>query len=341
MKSNSKIKPDKCITGIVVAAFITIVPVLTLIRMAMQGIPLSQYKMNIVGKFKLIGFNTKFTELVSGGEYMESGSVLLGKDGWLFYKVDTDGTPLYDYMGLNRFSEDEMRSICDGIGELQAKLTEAGISSAILTIPNKEQVYSRYMPDTVEKISEVSRLDQFSQYVREKGKLKGYTDVSDVLKAEADKLPLYYKTDTHWTGVGAYVALKEVMKALDDEEGEDTDISGTVEEDCVVMDDGVRFVRTPDFEGDLARISATLDRYTDVSYQPDATSIPEEDKRDKTLLIIGDSFGDSMQQVAGQYYREVVFIQLTDYEESMIYEHSPDDVIIECVERYLPRLASY
>ena len=127
----------------------------------------------------------------------------------------------------------------------------------------------------------------------------------------------------------------------DDEEGEDTDISGTVEEDCVVMAGGVRFVRTPGFEGDLARISATLDRYTDVSYQPDAASIPEEDKRDKTLLIIGDSFGDAMQQVARQYYREVVFIQLTDYEESMIYEHSPDDVIIECVERYLPRLASY
>ncbi len=341
MKSNSGIKPEKCIAGIVIAAFITIVPIFTLIRMAMQGIPISQYNMNIVGKFKLIGFNTKFTELVSGGEYMESPSVLLGKDGWLFYKVDTDGTPLYDYMGINRFSEDEMDGICEGIGELQAKLAKTGIRSAILTIPNKEQVYAGYMPETIEKISDISRLDQLSQYVKADGRLKGYTDASGVLKAEADKLPLYYKTDTHWTGVGAYIALREVMNALYDDKEAYAAISGTVTDDGVVMDDGVRFIRTPGFEGDLARISSTSDRYTDVSYPVDPDSVPASDKKDETLLIIGDSFGDSMQHIAGQYYREVVFIQLNDYEDGDIYTYSPDTVIIECVERYLPRLAGY
>ena len=49
--------------------------------------------------------NTKITAILTGGTYMESTQVLLGKDNWLFYKTQNDGYPIYDYMGINHFSQ--------------------------------------------------------------------------------------------------------------------------------------------------------------------------------------------------------------------------------------------
>ena len=186
---------DKNLSGYIIGAallmLIICVPLGTLARMALQHIPITQYSENILGKFKLIGFNTRITQAISGGEYMESNEVLLGKDGWLFYKTDTDGEPLYDYMGINSFTDDELAAaygniddMCETIysHKLNAVLKAAGdrpvkaeyrpegkIYLAVLMIPNKEQVYSEYMPDTVEKISDRSRLTQLSEYEQKRG----------------------------------------------------------------------------------------------------------------------------------------------------------------------------
>ena len=113
---------DKNLSGYIIGAallmLIICVPLGTLARMCLQHIPITQYSENILGKFKLIGFNTRITQAISGGEYMESNEVLLGKDGWLFYKTDTDGEPLYDYMGINSFSDDELAAAYGKAGKI-------------------------------------------------------------------------------------------------------------------------------------------------------------------------------------------------------------------------------
>ena len=59
--------------------------------------------------------NTKLTSILTGGTYMESTQVLLGKEKWLFYKTQNDGYPIYDYMGINHFSEAEMAAMASNL----------------------------------------------------------------------------------------------------------------------------------------------------------------------------------------------------------------------------------
>lgn len=331
-----------CVMAAVLLLTVVGLPLGTLGRMALKRIPISEYGENILGRYKMIGFNTALTEWLSGGLYMESNEVLLGKEGWLFYKTDTDGEPLYDYMGVNRFSDEELDDIYDGLEQLGDRLSEAGIRYAVMTVPNKEQVYSEYMPDTVERISDISRLDQLTSYMEERQAgaagaenagsgaiyIEGqypYVDMTETFINAPDKEHLYYRYDTHWTDIGSFTALSEVNKAL-----YGRGLSKPV------------FGELPGFEGDLARISATLDRYSDTSYPIEEGSIPAGDiHEDETLLIIGDSFGDAMMHVARYYYGDVKFVSIPDLKEGMIEECSPDVVILECVERYLPRLIGF
>ncbi len=330
-----KTKPNRYLSYAAAVWFLVFIlglPFITLLRMGVQHIPLFEYEDNIFGGYKMIQLNTRISEMLSGGTYMESNEVLLGKDGWLFYKTTTDGTPLYDYMGINRFSEDELKTAYEMLESVSDEAEAAGARCVILTIPNKEQVYNLYMPDTVEKISEVSRLDQMTSYIY---KLNGdmsvgncpYIDMTNTYVHYRDDHQLYFKTDTHYTGIGEYLALREVMKAL---YGEDDDIYPEPQ--------GIEFIKRPGFKGDLARISATGDRYDEESYEMAYDSVPDDKVRDEILLIIGDSFGDGLQHPAVQYYKEVYYLNIKEYEPGCIEEYEPDVVVFECVERYLPRL---
>ena len=381
-RDKHKTEYDTGIAGYIAAAallvILTVIPVATLGRMAVGHIPVTQYRENILGKYKMITLNTALSEKISGGMYMESNEVLLGKDGWLFYKTDTDGEPLYDYMGINRFTDEELMRIHGNLSEvsetvyskrveLRAKkgrpvflperdAVENSVSLAVLTIPNKEQVYSEYMPDTVEKIYDTSRLKQLSGYMDDRGHetvvmdryvpIMTYTDVSDVFTEVHDDYPLYYKTDTHWTDVGAYLALTQVMDGIserrpvirlssDEDDREDKSPASVLDE--------VTFTEESGFVGDLTKISATQDRFTDVTYKIDGDSIPDRYRTNSKLLIVGDSFGDAMQHVAVYCYKEVRFMDIKEYRdrfEDELTEYQPDLVILECVERYLPRLTA-
>ncbi len=324
-------KKRNLIIAIGFMAVIIIIPLLSLAKMVKNRIPIDQYTGAIVGRFQMIRLNTGLTKALTGGTYMESTEVLLGKNDWLFYKVTTDGEPLYDYMGINHFDEDELKTIVSNMASLGDMLDKKGIKYAILTVPNKEQVYSEYMPDTVAKINNSSRLTELSDYIQSEcgdmiaGKYP-YIDVTDTMLVNKNSYPLFYKTDTHWTEVGSFMALQEVMRAL----------YGTSESTPDVV-----FDSSPGFVGDLCKISGTTDRFSDVTYTLREDSVDSSLMRDETLFIIGDSFGDAMIHTAEHYYKNVYWVRTKDYESRLMDEYNPDVVIWECVERYLPDMRDY
>lgn len=319
-------KKRNILIALIFVAAIIMIPAVSLLKMVKQSIPISQYTGALVGRYAMIRLNTGLTEKVTGGTYMESNEVLLGKDGWLFYKVETDGTPLLDYMGLNRFDEDELAKALGNMEKFGDNMAEKGIRFAVMTIPNKEQLYSEYMPETVPVINDESRLDELSTYVeKETGDMIAgkypYIDMTDRLSAMRDTYPLYYKTDTHWTEEGSFIALQEMMSRLYGKSESIEDVS---------------FVSYPGFIGDLTKISGTMDRFADVTYELQDESVTDEYRRDETLFVIGDSFGDAMLHVAEHYYKEVYWVRISDYRSGLLEEYKPDVVLWECVERYLP-----
>ena len=316
---------NKSVAG-VFALIIMLICVLTLLKMVRSHLGINEFEGALVGRYRMINLNTSISKLLTGGTYMESNEVLLGKDGWLFYKATGDGTPLYDYMGINHFSEEELAKVYDNLVAIGDGISARGMDVIFMTVPNKEQVYSEYMPDTVDKINDKSRLDELTEYIESKGGLiadrYGYVDTSKVLRAYKDNYPLFYRTDTHWTECGSYLALMELRRAMDQR---------------VTPIDEVVFTDKGGFVGDLAKISGSRDEYSDVNPVIDASSINDDSTKDQVMLIIGDSFGDAMIHSAKHFYKEVYWVRLKEYTDELD-RYEPDVVVVECVERYLSDL---
>lgn len=316
---------NKSVAG-VFALIIMLICVLTLLKMVRGHLGINEFEGALVGRYRMINLNTSISKLLTGGTYMESNEVLLGKDGWLFYKATGDGTPLYDYMGINHFSEEELAKVYDNLVAIGDGISARGMDVIFMTVPNKEQVYSEYMPDTVDKINDKSRLDELTEYIESKGGLiadrYGYVDTSKVLRACKDIYPLFYRTDTHWTECGSYLALMELRRAMDQR---------------VTPIDEVVFTDKGGFVGDLAKISGSRDEYSDVNPVIDASSINDDSTKDQVMLIIGDSFGDAMIHSAKHFYKEVYWVRLKEYTDELD-RYEPDVVVVECVERYLSDL---
>ena len=316
---------NKSVAG-VFALIIMLICVLTLLKMVRSHLGINEFEGALVGRYRMINLNTSISKLLTGGTYMESNEVLLGKDGWLFYKATGDGTPLYDYMGINHFSEEELAKVYDNLVAIGDGVSARGMDVIFMTVPNKEQVYSEYMPDTVDKINDKSRLDELTEYIESKGGLIAdrycYVDTSKVLRAYKDTYPLFYRTDTHWTECGSYLALMELRRAMDQR---------------VTPIDEVVFTDKGGFVGDLAKISGSRDEYSDVNPVIDASSINDDSTKDQVMLIIGDSFGDAMIHSAKHFYKEVYWVRLKEYTDELD-RYEPDVVVVECVERYLSDL---
>ena len=267
-----------------------------------------------------ISANSELTKVLTGGAYMESTQVLLGKEDWLFYKTENDGCPVYDYMGINHFSDVELQAMADNLILARDYFEkEKGVAFVAVTIPNKEIVYEEYMPDTIARVNAVSRGEQFAQYMQE------HTDVKYVYPKNAfleykENYPLFYKTDTHWNHIGAFVGVQEIFKEL----------YGTG-----VSPDTVQFNEMQtDFSGDLSVIAGVADKYAiDMVYEFDPATADPAQKREETAIVVGDSFGGFLSVIARGYYEEVHWIDTDDFNVSMLDEYDAGVVIWESVER--------
>lgn len=283
---------------------------------------MNDFTEGLFGRSALISFNSNLTSLLTGGTYMESTQVLLGKDNWLFYKTELDGHPLWDYMGINHFTEEELATVAANLVAMRDGFNALGVDFYVEALPNKEIVYEEYMPDTVARVNEVSRGEQLADYIQ------SHTDVVYVYPKQAlieakEDAQIYYKTDTHWNQKGAFVGMQELMHAAYGTESKSLDT--------------VSFEITSDnLAGDLAVIGNVSDKYNiDITYVFDADSADESQYRDEVALVVGDSFSGFLSTIAKGYYREVHWIYTKDFTMSMLKEYDADVVIWESVERYM------
>lgn len=285
---------------------------------------LNSFTERLFTRTKLIAFNTELTSLLTGGTYMESTQVLLGKNDWLFYKTELDGYPLWDYMGINHFSEEQLAAMAANITQIRDYFEkERGIDFFVTVLPNKEIIYEEYMPDTVARVNEVSRAEQFADYMHANTDVVCVYPKQALLDAKED-YQLYYKTDTHWNQIGAFVGVQEILKEV---YGTHADI------------DSVSFrVDSETFSGDLASIAGVSDKYAiDSVYVFEKDSADPAQYHDEVALIVGDSFGGFLSTVAKGYYKEVHWVntKINEFTMDMIDEYNPDVIIWESVERYM------
>ena len=275
---------------------------------------------------------------------ISSVQVAMGKQKWLFYKTVTDGNPIADYEGTNRYQLQDMENILNNVLQTQTKMEERNIKFAIVIAPNKENVYSEYMSDSYVH-AEISATDELISYLQENG-ANIVSPKEELLNLKKD-YQLYYKYDTHWNQLGAYIGAKSVLDIwniikpeLSEREISSEALYGKYHyhgEDDLAKLVGLRELVFNDEKDYIVGGTKLMDwnqlSVDEINHQAAYFNNPEADIQ-ASLLLVGDSFGSSMIPSLRETFSDVYVIHRNYYTSHDLDDIQPDYMIAEYVERY-------
>lgn len=271
---------------------------------------------------------------VEATAFRESASkdVILGKDGWLFYRSTLD-----DYQGQNLMSPREIWSAARCLTLLQEYAQSRGISFLFTVAPNKNTLYPQYMPSSAVQSSQPGNLAHLQTALSDAG--VPYLDLCAVLKNE--DAVLYHKLDSHWNNLGAALAHDAIMERLGAE--------------YTPMYQPSQYTAAGTHDGDLYQMLYPAGTQKDVQYSPDFAldftyQRPIRSPEDQTiltacegkqgkLLMFRDSFGNTLHTFMAESFGEACFSRAMPYTAALLDSEQPDTLIIEIVERNIPWLA--
>ncbi len=128
--------------------------------------------------------------------------------GWIFEPGGTDGQ-LKDYYSKAIFTNNELSSIKNRLEEEKALLAKKHIPYIVIIVPKKQSIYPEYYPFKNDLVFDL-KLNQLTNYL--KSTTIDFIDLRPALLASKSEMPLYYRTDTHWTNYGAFIGYNELMK---------------------------------------------------------------------------------------------------------------------------------
>jgi len=252
--------------------------------------------------------------------------VIVGRAGWLF--VDEDARhgreSLRDYRGRASFSPPQLERVGALLSAEAAWLRGRGIAFGVLVCPDKPSVYPEHLPASVGRKGARTRLDQLSAHLA--GRQVPFVDSRAALLRAKGSGPLYYRTDSHWNQLGAFVGYQALVER--------------VREDLPSLpplrleDFTVRAAPASKRGGDLA-VMLLLDRFLaddEVSVNPAAGRAADGRKLGK-VLVFHDSFVRGFEPLLRLQFREVVLNRGT-YRRRVVEKTKPDLVIVQMVERH-------
>ena len=139
----------------------------------------------------------------------EMNGTIFGRDDWMFCNYDNS---IAYYCGSNLMSEQQMKDKLSLMQKLQNICDSRGVQLQFMIAPNKEQVYSEYMPTyTIE--NSYKRVPEFIDYVKRNSSVKIIYPI-DELRAAKSTMSTYYKYDTHWNHYGSFIATQALYKEM-------------------------------------------------------------------------------------------------------------------------------
>ena len=272
-----------------------------------------------------------------------SDRVLLGKAKWLFLKnVNSIGK----YMGIERyyFTEEELEIAKNNLIHFRDELKKKNIDFIFMVCPDKPFIYFKYMPDYIKRKSTKNGTDVFVEYIKNNTDIKVVYPKEELLKYK-DKYQLYYKYDTHWNNLGAYIGYSELMKSLN------------------IYVDNIDNVNIKSLSANERFNFAGIYHYNDMANMLSLSKIKyyNDDKayiisnyitknyyvkdgflynskaysNENNIMIIHDSYGLNMIDYIVTEFEQSEFIHIDTFKNKNITEYKPDIVVFESVERFL------
>lgn len=256
--------------------------------------------------------------------YIENNNVIYGKDDWLFYSGDNS---MYQYTGINLPTENELAEISQKVQKVGNYFKSQGKEFLLFIAPNKEEIYSEYMPDAIKINSKIKRLDMIADYIKNHTDVKIVYPRQELLNAKSMG-QLYCKYDTHWNQLGAYIGASAIFEALN-----------------IDYDKNPAYASYEAVGGDMFTMIAETpkaDTYYNVNYKPEiafsvSVNITSDANTGKTLVYFGDSYRNAMAGYLGKEFDSAYLNHFNTYNRENLHSsefESATTVIFECVGRY-------
>ncbi len=269
--------------------------------------------------------------------------VLVGKDDWFFYR---DASSVSDMLGIPLYSEEQLEYILKLLNTIRGLCCKNKDDFVLMIAPNKEQVYSEYLPDAFKKKipGGMTTADALVKYIRENSDIKVIYPKEELI-AGKEKARTYYKIDTHWDLFGGYIGLAQMFNALG-LEFEDP-MEATLYEEESLAGDLKNLAPLPDYykETEIAIDGVHnigdkfVARYYDGDFTGDGTGCIRayslSPRSDKKLIMMRDSFAVNMMHVSTQYFKESNYIHWEGIHKAEPQYFFGDYFVYEVLERNL------
>lgn len=272
-------------------------------------------------------------------------TVLIGKEGWMFYRGELVGEV---YINEYPYDTATLETIRRNLLEREHWLHQHGSKFYVTFPPLKHAVYPEMLPYQLKAKNEMTKTDQVIAYLKETTSLN-VIELKEEMKNHKILGDLYYRKDTHWNHMGAFVAYKQIARRwAEDFEGFE-DIYGL--EDMAIGEHA-------DHAGDLPRLLGLSDYYErkgpvvipNFPTHYEKVEIEEEInqffseygikyvnktvKPELTLLVFRDSFTNFWFQHLNNHFSEVKYIWTHQFRTDVFEQGYPDVVLLEMLERF-------
>lgn len=271
-----------------------------------------------------------------------SPRVWVGEDGWLFYNHEAESD---NYFALtDPRLVDRRDQWVTALPEWHTWLTERGIRLQVIVPPNKQAIYSEYLPPIERKRTGPTPLDVLLDQLRQRDPAFPILDLREPIREAKSQRQLYFKTDTHWNPYGLVVGYRAAARALGFEPLSPSAIRvASVGEKDGDLPKQMGYWRKEVEPFDHLEITNRRAKKVDVAFDPsDESRLDYLDSRlyiqpgeglSKAVLF-HDSFGAGIfSELLAEHYGRLLCIPSNHMDPDIINREKPDVVILEIVER--------
>ena len=302
------------------------------------------------GREELLKLNSCWFSLTARLQLQDCGLAYRGFDDWFFLAANG---ALRNYHNIDLLDEKTLAQAAADLNRIRDVCRRNNKRFYVLIVPDKHKVYGEFFPAAPKiRPDDRSRVDQFVRYMEKHAPEVPVMYLRDALLKNKSRGPLYWKNDSHWNEMGAYIGYLELM--------------GRIRND--LPDIPICAVREVKMERDDApnALGNDLVKFSHGLAKPDSTRypVPRFDKKyvlkgdglDRSFgtslilnpsgkykaLVLRDSFGISLLPYMGNSFESITALwsrYLLPKDKLNVFRES-DVLIVECVEQFLPLMLS-
>jgi len=152
--------------------------------------------------------------LVQGFGVSPAPTVMLGRDGWLYFLGEDTKALDRHYRGTLPVTDGEIAAVAAELQRRAAFLAQHGIPYVVTIVPDKYTIYPEHLPAWVTPSPTASPLERLAAALRADAPAVRFVDMREPLRAAKARDRLYFQTDSHWNLAGASVGYEALMRAV-------------------------------------------------------------------------------------------------------------------------------